>query len=711
MFSETSQKTCKTKIMLDACEDERKDRVESSIQLQIDRKEMKQICLFHRRWGGWIVALLLSGGAMAQEASDTITDRIHQIDRVTVTARRVPNKLTSAAPVQSLSGQDIERLGIQDMADAVRRFAGAQVRDYGGIGGLKTVSVRNMGAAHTAVSYDGVTVSNCQAGQIDIGRFSLDNVSMVTLAVGQTDDLLQTARHYASAGVLSIETEKPHFDEGRRYALRARVSGGSFGYITPSLRWWQQLGNRTRLAVDGSFMRADGNYPFTLVNGKYVTQERRNNSDILSGQGAANLYHTFKDNSELDVKAYYYRSRRGLPGAVTLYNPLSDERLWDENIFVQTRYKKQFNPRWTMQVQGKYNHGWNRYEDQGAEYTDGTYSEHHKQDEYYLSASVLYRPLEGLSFSLAQDGVANTLHNTLPECPFPTRLTSISAFNARYSNDWLTATALLVHTATFEHVEKGEAPDNFRHFAPSLSVSLKPWQEEELFLRLMYKSTFRLPTFNDLYYYRLGNRNLRPEKANEYTAGLTWSLQKAAWLDYLSVTLDGYFNNVTDKIVAFPSTYTWKMANYGRVHAAGIDATLAASATLASGYNLTFSGNYMWQKAIDLTDPDAKNYRDQLPYTPVHSGSASLIVGTPWLSLGYSLVGVGERYYMSQNLPENRIDGYVEQSLSLSRNFNLKRGRIAVKAEVLNLADEQYDVIKYYPMPGRSWRLTGSFYF
>ena len=315
MFSETSQKTCKTKIMLDACEDERKDRVESSIQLQIDRKEMKQICLFHRRWGGWIVALLLSGGAMAQEASDTITDRIHQID-------------------------DIERLGIQDMADAVRRFAGAQVRDYGGIGGLKTVSVRNMGAAHTAVSYDGVTVSNCQAGQIDIGRFSLDNVSMVTLAVGQTDDLLQTARHYASAGVLSIETEKPHFDEGRRYALRARVSGGSFGYITPSLRWWQQLGNRTRLAVDGSFMRADGNYPFTLVNGKYVTQERRNNSDILSGQGEANLYHTFKDNSELDVKAYYYRSRRGLPGAVTLYNPLSDERLWDENIFVQTRYKK-----------------------------------------------------------------------------------------------------------------------------------------------------------------------------------------------------------------------------------------------------------------------------------------------------------------------------------------------------------------------------------
>lgn len=144
----------------------------------------------------------------AQEVGgDTITGKVHQIEKVTVTARRSPNKVTSAVPVQTMSQQDISRLGIQNMADAVRRFAGANVKDYGGIGGLKTVSIRNMGAAHTAVSYDGVAVSNCQAGQIDIGRFSLDNVSMLSLAIGQSEDLLQSARLYASAGVLGIETE------------------------------------------------------------------------------------------------------------------------------------------------------------------------------------------------------------------------------------------------------------------------------------------------------------------------------------------------------------------------------------------------------------------------------------------------------------------------------------------------------------------------
>lgn len=240
----------------------------------------------------------------AQEAvSDTITGKVHQIDKVTVTARKLPNKITSAVPIQTLSQQDISQLGIQNMADAVRRFAGANVKDYGGIGGLKTVSIRNMGAAHTAVSYDGVVVSNCQAGQIDIGRFPLDNVSVLSLNIGQPEDLLQSARMYASAGVLSIETEKPHFDDGRSSVFRVQMRGGSFGYVSPSFRWWQKLGNRTRLSLDTNYMRADGNYPFTLVNGKYVTEEKRNNSAIYSYQAEPTLFHTFKDSSNLELKA------------------------------------------------------------------------------------------------------------------------------------------------------------------------------------------------------------------------------------------------------------------------------------------------------------------------------------------------------------------------------------------------------------------------
>ena len=338
---------------------------------------------------GFLCAVSLS----AQEVvRDTITGKVHQIEKVTVTARRLPNKVTSSVPIQTLSQQDISQLGIQNMADAVRRFAGANVKDYGGIGGLKTVSVRNMGAAHTAVSYDGVVVSNCQAGQIDIGRFSLDNVSVLSLNIGQPEDLLQSARMYASAGVLSIETEKPHFENERNSAFRVQMRGGSFGYVSPSIRWWQKAGSRTSFSLNGNYMRADGNYPFTLVNGKYVTEEKRNNSAIYTYQIEPTLFHTFKDSSEFGIEGLLLLFQAGVPGSVTLYNPISDETLWDENVFVQTRYKKDFSPRWSLQAQANIIMDGINTKIKAMSIPTGCTGTVHRQDEYYLSATVLYRP-------------------------------------------------------------------------------------------------------------------------------------------------------------------------------------------------------------------------------------------------------------------------------------------------------------------------------
>ena len=266
------------------------------------KKQCPAICVWVCRL---VIVALFPSMALAQEQKDSISGKIHLLDDVTVTARRMPAKITSTTSVQVLGREDLKNLGLQNMGDAVRRFAGTNVRDYGGIGGLKTVSVRNLGAAHTAVSYDGVAISNTQAGQIDIGRFSLDNVSALSLAIGHDDNLLQSARLFASAGVLNIETEKPQFENGRKHLTQVQLRGGSFGYFTPALRHWQQLGERTRLSVDGNYLKAEGTYPYTLKNGNLMTEEKRTNSDIESVQSEANLFHTFKDKSEWNTKVYF----------------------------------------------------------------------------------------------------------------------------------------------------------------------------------------------------------------------------------------------------------------------------------------------------------------------------------------------------------------------------------------------------------------------
>lgn len=668
--------------------------------------------IFSLRAIGAVMAIIISINVVSAkkvEAVDSVHELRHELGNVSVTAVHSSSKVTSTTTVQVLTSADFKKQGLQNVGDAVKRFAGTNVRDYGGIGGLKTVSVRNLGAAHTAVSYDGVAVSNCQAGQIDVGRFSLDNVSSLSLAVGHDDELLQSARLYASAGVLKIETEKPYF-ENRNHHSELKLCGGSFGFISPSFRHWQKLGKATSLVASANYLRADGNYPFVLENGKLTGEEKRQNSDIESYQGELNVFHSFSSDDEMRVKAYYFKSERGLPGAVVLYNNHSDERLWDENFFMQARYKK-FSPKVSLLVQGKYNYAWNKYVDEGVEYVGGKQTDINRQNEYYISGAMSYKASDKIDISLSQDGAINELNTNGVNGPEPLRYTSLTALNARYHSNRLKVLGTLVGTYITDDVKTGIKPEARKRLSPAVSVSYRLLENQQLYVRGMYKNTFRVPMFTDLYYLRVGNTNLKPEKATEYTAGITWSGRNLAVVDYMSITVDGYYNRVNDKIIAFPSTYVWKMQNYGKVNIYGVDATLALGGKITDNAKLNVTANYSWQKAVDVTNKDAKNYKHQLPYTPEHSGNVSLVAETTWLNVGYSVGAVGKRYYLAQNIKNNEIAGYCEHTATLWREFKLKTTSLRVQAELINLTDAQYDVIKYYPMPGRSWRVTGIFKF
>lgn len=642
---------------------------------------------------------------------DSIDHEVKDIEEFVLTSRRIPVKTSSTTPVQTISASEITELGILNMADAVKRFAGVNVKDYGGIGGLKTVSVRNLGTQHTTVSYDGIPVSNCQAGQVDIGRFSLDNVGLLSLAVGQTGDLLQAAGLYSSAAVIGIQTEKPIFPHNRNFVVRGKISGGSFGYVSPNFRYWQKLTEGLTLTVDATFMRADGAYPFTISNGKETIKEKRNNSEISSVHSEVNLRYQSKKDGEVNLKGYYFYSKRGLPGAVTLYNPVSTEKLWDENAFIQARFKKSFSRKWSLQALGKYNYGWNKDRETGPQFYGGVYEALHRQNEYYLSATVLFRPIESLSMALAQDGVVNTLRSTMTGCPDPDRLTSLTALSVRWEKTRFNLSATLTGTYLTERVKRGDCPSDISRLNPSFSFNVRPFLEIPFYVRALYKTTFRVPSFNDLYYDRLGSRYLKPEKASEFDLGLTWSLSGSGILEYISLTCDGYINNVKDKIVAFPTTYAWRMTNYGKVRITGLDFTLASSVCFPADFKLVATGSYTLQKAIDLTNPKAPNYKGQIPYTPEHSGNLSLLLENPWVNVAYSLTGVGKRYYMAENIKANEIEGYVEQNLTLTRNLNLDKVSLLLQGELVNIGNVSYQVIKFYPMPGRSWRLSATLTF
>lgn len=633
---------------------------------------------------------------------------MYRLDSVVVRGFQQPSAKTlrSATVSQSIERKQVEQLGMQNVADVLKRFAGTNVKDYGGLGGMKTISVRNMGAAHTAVSYDGVAVSNCQAGQIDIGRFSLDDLQQISLSVGQEDNMLQSARLFASASVLSLQTIHPSLDGNASYSVGGALKLGSFGQVNPSLRYIAKTGQNALLSLSGNYLRSDGAYPFRLTNGKTVTTQKRHNSDIEQYHGEMNLSYTLRDSSTLDVKAYGFYSERGLPGVVILYVNNANERLWDKNYFWQIVYNKTFSKQWKLLAQGKYNYSWNKYTDKASFYSGGIITDRNTQHEGYASVAALYSPARQWSFSLSQDCAVNTLRNNISTSPSPNRYTTLTALNARFSLPRFIATATLVNTYLTEHVKQGDNPKDREHLSPSVNVRYMPFPQIPLYVRAQIKSTFRVPSFNDLYYQRIGNIYLKPEDAKEYNLGITYSKGSMPCLKNLAITADAYVGRVTNKIVAIPAAYVWKMQNHGKVNTSGLDITLAATIPIAEGTELDIMGNYTFQRAIDVTDASEKNYRDQLPYTPRNSGNAAATLRTPWINVGYTLMAVGERYESNQNIETNRMDGYVEQSATLSRTFTIKGWQLSLLASLLNFTNKQYEVVRYYPMPRRSCMFT-----
>lgn len=645
------------------------------------------------------------------------TTRVYAIPEIRVSDPYKTREVRSASPLQTFSKEELSDLHSLQISDAVKHFAGVTVKDYGGIGGLKTVSIRSLGAQHTAVVYDGIALTDCQTGQVDIGRFSLTNVDRLSLNNGQSDDIFQPARLFASAGILNIQTLTPHFDTNKQTNVIADFKTGSWGLINPSFIVEQQLSRKWSVSANGEWMSTDGHYPFTLRYGNddnaQVSKEKRRNTDVENLRAEIGAFANLSDKEQWRLKAFYYQSSRGLPNATTLYYDRSLQHLRDKNIFIQSQYKKEFSRKWVFQTSAKWNWSYQNYLDPDYKASTGEVKNSYYQQEYYLSASALYRVIDNLSFSLSTDGSINTMNADLDNFASPTRYSWLTAFAGKYVNDWVTLSASALATVINEKAGTGGSAGNHRKLSPNVGISCKPFRNEEFRVRFFYKDIFRLPSFNDLYYNQTGNINLKPENATQYNMGITYSREISPLLPYLSATIDAYYNKVTDKIVAIPTKnlFIWSMVNLGKVDIKGVDATASLSLQPLQKLRINLSGNYTYQRALDVTNPDpdtpeGKVYEHQIAYTPRVSASGQAGIETPWIHLSYSFLFSGKRYMLGQNISENRLDSYSDHSLSASRDFNIRNITASLNLEVLNLMNRNYEIVKNFPMPGRSFRVT-----
>ncbi len=666
-----------------------------------------------------ILCLIGSSYSYAQTPRDST--RRQQLHEVNINANAPQQVFTGPAATQQISAQEIKELPTLQLSDALKYMSGVVVRDYGGTGGMKTVSVRGLGTQHTGVAYDDIALTDCQTGQIDLGKLSLENVASVALVVGLDDKLFVPARLYSYSSLLKINTintipVKP-------FSFRIGGTIGMYGLygvqagVTHKVRSKKRDDRFFYWNLSADFMRSKGNYPYTLHYGganDSTSREIRKNAETMTLNTEFNAVWQIDKTQRFNVKLYYYNSARELPSATIFYNNDSHQKLWNQNAFGQVHYHKYFNDKWAYQANAKFNYDYTRYLDPDYLNAVGFLDNHYHQYESYLSNTALFTPIsekdsakviKKLQFALAQDVFYQEMTANSLEYERPGRFTSLTSLSALVSGKRWQVNANLLLTYVNNIIKENPDIKDYIHLSPSLGASVE--LVKTLHLRGFYKNIFRMPTFNDLYYREVGNVNLKPEKTHQWNLGLVLKeAHLAAGRVTVSSTLDGYFNIVKDKIVAFPShnLFSWTMLNYGKVYIAGAELNTFWQYRISKRYILRLNGNVTYQKAVDRTDPESKTYNHQIPYTPLWSGSASLSMQTPWITVTYALIGCDKRYALSQNIPANVVPGYIDQSITLSHDLEIKRSVLSLKLELLNIANEQYEIIRNYPMQGFGMR-------
>ena len=676
---------------------------------------------------------------------DSLIARYIDLEEYTITARVKEKDIIIP---QTLAGVQLKKMNALSVADAIRYFSGVQIKDYGGVGGIKTVNIRSMGTNHMGVYYNGVQLGNAQNGQIDLGKYSLENIEEIQLYNGQKSDIWQSAREFGAAGSIYLTTRRPRFEAGKAFNVKAQMRAGSFALINPSLLFDIRLSETMSITANAELVSSDGKYPFryrrVTPSGEvaYDTTAIRQNGDINAIRVEAALNHYYSNTGFWKLQLYHYNSERGVPGAIVNNVWRNGERLWDRNSFVQATWQDELFNRWSVRANMKYANDYTRYinNDDKLIRVENQYL----QQEVYFTMAHKVRIFDWWDVSAAYDLQYNALSMYAEAHRFTHWLSAATAINIKnYLRLQASVLGTFVNNAqstnSHEVASNSEASNSgasnspqggrpiTEKFTPALFLSYRPTQLVDLRLNAFYKQSYRYPTFNDLYYTDMGNAYLKPELAKQHNVGLSFTqpfrIAEKRGSEF-RINADYYYNRISDKIIAYPKgqQFRWTMLNLGLVKINGLDINAQLHLVLPMDFYLTAKAQYTYQTAIDVTDPNDTYYGDQIPYIPWHSGSVVGMFGwqNDWQQYGlnYSFIYVGERYNQQENIIYNYTQPWYTHDLSVFGEWEIKPLAssphrlspiiLRVALDINNLLSQDYDVIINYPMPKRNYKCTVS---
>lgn len=609
--------------------------------------------------------------------------------------------------------EDIEKLAPFDLGHLLQNSAGIALRDYGGLGGMKTLSIRGLGGEHTKLIVNGQAITNAQNGQTDYGLIQLDNVEAVNVSLGLNNNMLLPVSAQVMGNSVEITTFENSFSP-KKHQLRASSTVGSFGQ-QEIYGGYKNSKEKHFISISGKYRQANGDYNYRIPIGNQWIEGTRINNDLKEsfisfGAGLKTVVDTIQQRYQfLKINAQVNTSMKQLPGAVIFYNDYSDESLSNTNYRIGADYSI-LNKKFKARFFGGFNQHELRYIDPTYFNQDGFIDNYYKNLNAQAGSSLKFIVNKLFSIHAGVDAERTFLYSNRSDIGDPKRLFLTTMVGLNYKLKYIETSARLFHQFVEDENRIINHTNAIQRWNPQVQLSTSEEFSKNLSFFGWIKKTMRAPSFNEMYYSQIGNTSLVPEDSWQFNLGSIFN--KRFKSTRINFKINGYYNQVNNKIIAVPTQnlFIWSIANIGEVEVKGTDVEAQIFHEFNTSTQIQWRGNLTYQEVLDVSDKTSPTFRHQIMYTPKWTSSTTLSFYFKDFSFHQTTYFVGERYSLNQNIASNKLDPFLLFDASLEYKFTLKENHILkVQGGIRNIANSSYAYIRNFVMPGRNYFIKLSY--
>ncbi|MBS1560889.1 MAG: TonB-dependent receptor [Bacteroidetes bacterium] len=586
--------------------------------------------------------------------------------------------ITSTQASTSLDAHFLKSIAPLQASDALSYVPGLAIRSYGGVGGMKTVSMRGGSAAQSLVMINGIRLSSAQNGQFDLSAVPMAMVDHVDVVRGGASALYGAN---AMTGVVNMSIAMP-----MKATAGGLASVGSFEEHHVNAHGSSPTAIGT-IGASIDVLTSSGAFPYYMKVDGVPYDVNRENSDMHSLSG---LLH-YQPTDRWTVFALARSADRGVPGAVVQGSTTNARaRMSDADVIGGVNGRIPLSSTSDLMVTLG-----TRYWDQRYVDPDATILGRSGLNERFILRDMA----TGVAFRSASEPLVQTYRvdasyadlrgaTLQPQVP-----TVVQRRQIAVSGHWQW------NVDEGVMVEGGLRADAISDAGTAVSPLLAArWSATSwLDVRTSASYNFRPPSFTELYYLNYGTATLRPERAVMLDAGC--SVRPFAWL---VCDVSAFNANTHDQIISVPtSPVSWSAQNVGQATTTGVEVGLRA---MPLDERLTLHASYTRQEARDRTGRPGLD-GTLLPYIPqelfnggVHWKEDVLMMGGTWSYTSYRYALPGAQY-------ASLVQPFTVVGIYVGAQARSDLMRIDVRLSVDNLLNEDYVVVRGYPMPGRTLRI------